>query len=65
MMAQKHDQEEEPELFPEPESNEAEIEKIEFGGRSGTISHIQGSRGTTTVIWVQEDEEPVDSERSL
>jgi hypothetical protein len=64
-LAQKTLPEEEPGLFPQPESNDAEIEKIEFGGRSGTISHIQGSRGTTTVIWVQEDEEPVDSERSL
>jgi anti-sigma factor RsiW len=53
------------EFFPRAASNEADIERIEFGGRSGTISKIEGSRGTTTVIWVQEDEEPVDSERSL
>ena len=64
-LAQKDTPAEEPQFFPQPESNDAEIEKIEFGGRSGTISHIQGSRGTTTVIWVHEDEEPVDSERSL
>ena len=51
--------------FPVPESNEAEIERIEFGGRSGTITKIEGTRGTTTVIWVHEDEDPVDSERSL
>lgn len=53
------------EPFPAPASNEAEIERIEFGGRSGTISKVEGTRGTTTVIWVQEDEEPVESERSL
>jgi hypothetical protein len=53
------------EFFPQAESNDAEIERIEFGGGSGTVSKIEGSRGTTTVIWVQEDEEPVDSERSL
>jgi len=46
-------------------SNEADIEQIEFGGRSGTVSQFHGSRGTTTVIWVQEDDEPIDSERSL
>lgn len=57
--------EHDPEEFPAPTSNEAEIERIEFGGRSGTISQVEGSRGTTTVIWVQEDEEPVESERSL
>lgn len=51
--------------FADPVSNEAEIERIEFGGRSGTISKVEGARGTTTVIWVQEDEEPVESERSL
>lgn len=58
---------EQPELedFPQPEPGEAEIKRIEFGGRSATISQIEGSRGTTTVIWVTEDEEPVDSERSL
>ncbi len=51
--------------LPAPESNDAEIERIEFGGASGRISHIEGVRGTTTVIWVEEDEEPADSERSL
>jgi hypothetical protein len=45
-------------------ANDAEIERIEFGGRSGRISTIEGRRGTTTVIWVSE-EEPVPSERSL
>lgn len=48
-----------------PEPGEAEIKRIEFGGRTGTISQIEGNRGTTTVIWVTEDEEPVDTERSL
>ena len=52
------------EMFPQPEPGEAEIRRIEFGGRSGTISRVEGSRGTTTVIWVN-DELPIDSERSL
>lgn len=55
----------EPEMFPQPEPGEAEIRRIEFGGRAGTISQLEGVRGTTTVIWVTEDEAPVDSERSL
>lgn len=57
--------ESEPEMFPQPEPGEAEIRRIEFAGASGTISQLQGTRGTTTVIWVTEDEAPVDSERSL
>lgn len=52
------------EMFPQPEPGEAEIRRIEFGGRSGTISRVEGSRGTTTVIWVN-DQDPIDSERSL
>lgn len=55
----------EAEVFPQPEPGEAEIRRIEFGGQAGTISQIEGRRGTTTVIWVTEDEDPVDSERSL
>lgn len=51
--------------LPAPESNDADIERIEFGGASGRISHIEGVRGTTTVIWVEEEDEPADSERSL
>lgn len=51
--------------FPMPEANDAEVEIIDFAGHSGRISHIDGNHGTTTVIWVQEDEEGVDSERSL
>jgi hypothetical protein len=54
-----------PEMFPQPEPGEAEIRRIEFGGQTGTISQVEGARGTTTVIWVTEDEGPVDSERSL
>ncbi|MFO7563472.1 MAG: hypothetical protein R6X02_12575 [Enhygromyxa sp.] len=53
------------EVFPQPEPGEAEIRRIEFGGHAGTISQVEGRRGTTTVIWVTEDEDPVDSERSL
>lgn len=48
-----------------PQPGEAQIKRIEFGGHTGTISQIEGNRGTTTVIWVTEDEEPVDTERSL
>lgn len=54
-----------PEMFPHPEPGEAEIRRIEFGGQTGTISQVEGARGTTTVIWVTEDEGPADSERSL
>lgn len=54
-----------PEPLPAPESNEADVERIEFGGASGRISKIEGVRGTTTVIWIEEDEEPIDNERSL
>jgi hypothetical protein len=52
------------EPFPAPESNDAEIRRIEFGGKSGRISTIEGAKGTTTVIWISE-EEPIDSERPL
>jgi hypothetical protein len=54
-----------PEMFPQPEPGEAKIRRIEFGGQTGTISQVEGARGTTTVIWVTEDEGPADSERSL
>ncbi|EDM80783.1 hypothetical protein PPSIR1_12908 [Plesiocystis pacifica SIR-1] len=54
----------EPEMFPQPEPGEAEIRHISFGGRTGTISQVEGTRGTTTVIWVTEDV-PAQSERSL
>ena len=59
------DPELDPEMFPQPEPGEAEIRRIEFGGRAGVISQVEGTRGTTTVIWVTEDSTPVDSERSL
>ena len=55
----------EPVDFDVPDSNEADVERIEFGGHSGHIEQLEGSRGTTTVIWIEEDDEPVDSERSL
>jgi anti-sigma factor RsiW len=51
--------------LPAPDSNDADIERIEFSGASGQISRIEGVRGTTTVIWVEEDDQPADSERSL
>lgn len=51
--------------LPSPDSNDADIERIEFGGASGQISRIEGVRGTTTVIWVEEDDQPADTERSL
>lgn len=51
--------------FPLPEANNADVEIVDFAGHSGRISHIDGKHGTTTVIWVQEDDESVDSERSL
>jgi negative regulator of sigma E activity len=47
--------------MPVPESSEAEIHGIEFGGKHGRISHT----GTVTVLYVEEDETPPNSERSL
>lgn len=47
--------------MPVPQSNEAEIHGIEFGGKQGRISHT----GTVTVLYVEEDETPPNSERSL
>ncbi len=44
-----------------PDSNEAEIHGIDFGGKHGRISHT----GTVTVLYVEEDETPPNSERSL
>jgi negative regulator of sigma E activity len=51
--------------FEAPESNDADVDNIEFGGHNGRIERLESSRGTTTVIWIEEDDEPVDSERSL
>jgi len=50
--------------FPEPDMREAEIERIEFSGKQGRIGTIEGKRGTTTVIWVS-DEDAGAGERSL
>lgn len=50
--------------FPEPDMHEADIERIEFSGKQGRIGTIEGKRGTTTVIWVS-DEEPGAGARSL
>ncbi len=50
--------------FPAPDMHEAEIERIEFGGRNGRIGTIEGKRGTTTVIWVS-DEDAGPGKRSL
>ncbi len=44
-----------------PETSEAEIHGIEFGGKHGRISNT----GTVTVLYVEEDETPTNSERSL
>lgn len=50
--------------FPDPDMREAEIERIEFSGKQGRIGTIEGKRGTTTVIWVS-DEDAGAGERSL
>jgi hypothetical protein len=47
--------------MPVPETSEAEIHGIEFGGKHGRISNT----GTVTVLYVEEDETPTNSERSL
>lgn len=47
--------------MPVPQTHEAEIHGIEFGVRSGRISNT----GTVTVLYVEEDETPTTSERSL
>ena len=50
-----------PEVFPAPKAASAEIHSIEFGGKAGRISQ----NGTVTVLYVEEDESPQKSERSL
>ncbi|MBL9102227.1 MAG: zf-HC2 domain-containing protein [Myxococcales bacterium] len=45
-------------VFPAPALREADIERIEFGGKAGRIGTIEGTKGTTTVIWISEDEPP-------
>lgn len=44
-------------VFPAPEIHEADIERIEFG-KGGHIGTIEGKRGTTTVIWITDDDPP-------
>lgn len=51
--------------FETPANNEAEIQRIEFGGKSGRIDRIEGKQAVTTVIWVTEEDENSDGERSL
>lgn len=47
--------------LPKPKKVEAEIHGVEFSGKAGRISKT----GTVTVLYVEEDVEPQDSERSL
>ncbi len=47
--------------FPAPSPVDAEIHGIEFGGRNGRISQT----GTVTVLYVEDDGAPQNSERSL
>lgn len=47
--------------LPVPHAAEADIQGIEFGGKHGRISHT----GVSTVLYVEEDETPQKSERSL
>ncbi len=47
--------------LPKPKKVEAEIHGVEFSGKAGRISNT----GTVTVLYVEEDVEPKDSERSL
>lgn len=49
----------------QPANSEAEIQRIEFGGKTGRIDRIESTQGITTVIWISEDDETTDSERSL
>ena len=51
-------------VFPAPVSNDADIQQVEFGGKTGRITTIEGKKGTTTVIWVSE-QEPAEAGRSL
>jgi anti-sigma factor RsiW len=47
--------------LPTPRPAEAEIHDIQFGGKNGRISHT----GVSTVLYVEEDDAPQKSERSL
>jgi len=50
-----------PMKFGDPKPGDAELHSVEFGGHHGTIAKT----GTVTVLYVEEDVEPEDSERSL
>lgn len=50
--------------LPAPNGGPAHIKRIEWSGKSGRISEIEGKRATTTVIWISDDE-PGPSERPL
>lgn len=50
--------------LPEHTGGPAHIKRIEWSGKAGRISEIEGKRATTTVIWIS-DEEPGPSERPL
>lgn len=50
-----------PMVFTPPRPGDAEVHNVEFGGRSGRIAKT----GTVTVLYVEEDAEPKDSERAL
>lgn len=54
-------EEQAPMAFPAPRPAEAEIHEVDFGGRTGRITRT----GTVTVLYVEEDQEPTDTERSL
>lgn len=47
--------------FEAPEPGQADIESIQFGGKNGRI----GRAGTVTVLYVEEDDESIETERSL
>lgn len=51
----------ETEAFPAPPPADADIHGIEFGGRNGRISQT----GTVTVLYVEDEDAPQKSERSL
>ncbi len=48
-----------------PSNSEAEIQRIEFGGKTGRIDKIENKQGITTVIWIDDEDETLDSERAL
>lgn len=50
--------------LPEHTGGPAHIKRIEWSGKAGRISEIEGKRTTTTVIWISDDE-PGPSERPL